>query len=182
MLNDDGCRTLEFSAMFADALVSSERSAEISAEDDLYGGLIGEWDVRVRDIEAGSAFDSNGTWHFARILDGRGIQDVFICPPRPKHGIQSGSRGRYGTSVRTFDPAMNRWRVVWFNPLAGAFDVLYARKYGGAIIQEGMSRTGKQIRWVFQEIAPTKFHWTGETQQPDGAWLLEAEFFGKRKK
>jgi hypothetical protein len=63
-------------------LVSDSRSAEISEPDDLYGWLIGVWDAEVRDfLPDGSSCEGRGEWHFARVLEGRAIQDVWIAPP-----------------------------------------------------------------------------------------------------
>ena len=81
----------------------------------------------------------------------------------------------------TFDPRTPTWQVTWFNPVTGAFDVLHTRMEGERIVQEGTQGNGRRLRWIFQEITDTSFHWTGEAQLPDGSWRLEAEFFGRRR-
>ena len=107
---------------------------------------------------------------------------MWIAPTREKRQAD-GPRfaNRYGTSVRTFDPNTRKWQVTWFNPVTGAFDVLCTRIDGAGIVQEGMRPDGRRMRWTFQEITATTFHWTGEGQLPDGSWQLEAEFFGRRR-
>jgi hypothetical protein len=168
---------------FADALISQTRSPEIAAQQDVYAPLLGVWAVEARDrTEAGTFRVSHGEWLFARTLEGRAVQDVWIAPARsnrPLDGSRSGNR--YGTSVRTFDPNTRSWQVTWFNPVTGAFDVLQTRMDGERIVQEGTRRDGQRMRWIFQEITEDTFHWTGEGQLPDGSWRLEAEFFARRR-
>jgi hypothetical protein len=167
---------------FAHALLSSARSPEISAEEDIYAGLIGRWDVEVRDrLANGSLRSAKGEWLFVRILEGRAVQDVLISPLRSERGDATERLGnRYGSSVRTFDRNTRTWRVTWFNPVSGAFDVLRGRIVGGRLIQEGRRPNGQQIRWSFLDITDSTFHWTGEALQPDGTWQLESEFFARR--
>lgn len=174
----------ETSDSFAEALVSQSRSPEIAAQQDIYAPLLGVWNVEARDrTEAGTFKVSHGEWLFARTLEGRAVQDVWIAPDRSNRPL-GGSRfgNRYGTSVRTFDPNTRSWQVTWLNPVTGAFDVLQTRMDGERIVQEGTRRDGQRIRWIFQEITEGTFHWTGEGQLPDGSWRLEAEFFGRRRR
>lgn len=170
-------------AEFATALIAAERSPEIRPEEDIYAGLLGVWGVEVRDrLDDGSFRVSHGEWHFARTLEGRAVQDVWIVPARSARTPQTDRLGnRYGSSMRTLDPASRRWQVTWFNPVSGAFDVLYTRVEGGQIVQEGRRADGVQLRWTFVEITSTSFHWLGEELQVDGSWLLGAEFFGRRQ-
>jgi hypothetical protein len=167
---------------FAHALIYSTRSSEISAEEDIYAGLIGRWDVDVRDRLANGSFRSaKGEWLFVRILEGRAVQDVWISPLRSERTSATERLGnRYGSSVRTFDPNTRTWQVTWFNPVSGAFDVLRSRLADGKLIQEGRRPDGQQIRWTFLDITDSTFHWTGEALQPNGKWQLEAEFLGRR--
>jgi hypothetical protein len=166
---------------FARALISSARAPEISADEDLYEGLLGVWDVEIRDrAEDGSFRNTQGEWFFARTLEGRAVQDVLIAP-RHRHAGGARAGNRYGTSTRTFDPKIRRWQVTWLNPVSGAYDVLFGRRAHGSIIQEGKRPNGQDIRWVFTEITPTAFRWKGEALQTDGSWLVEVEFPGRRR-
>jgi hypothetical protein len=171
------------SSDFAEALVSVSRSPEIAAEEDIYAPLLGVWDVEARDrTDTGSFHVSQGEWLFSRTLEGRAVQDVWIAPARDnRRGDGSQFGNRYGTSVRTFDPGKRTWQVTWFNPVTGAFDVLFTRMDGNRIVQEGTRRDGQRMRWIFGEVTAKTFHWTGEGQLPDGSWRLEAEFFGRRR-
>jgi len=168
---------------FAGALVSSTRSPDIRESEDIYAPLEGEWEVETRDVlPDGSVVTGRGEWLFRRVLEGRAFQDVWILPSRvpgasrPHHPCD-----RYGTSLRMLDPGTREWRVVWMNPVSGAFDVLRARKEGDQIVQEGTRPDGQRIRWVFDVVLPDRFHWYGESQQRDGHWAREVEFSGRRR-
>lgn len=167
---------------FAEALVSSIRSADIREGEDIYAPLEGTWDVETRDVMPdGSVATGRGEWHFARVLEGRAFQDVWILPARgPGGGRAAHPANRYGTSLRMLDPATRRWRVIWLNPVSGAFDVLEARKEGERLVQEGRRPDGQRIRWVFDVLTPERFHWYGESERPDGTWAREVEFSGYR--
>jgi hypothetical protein len=169
---------------FSRALISSARSPEITAEEDLYARLLGIWDVDVRDrMDDGSFRRSSGEWLFVRVLEGRAVQDVWISPPRAnRRRDDAKTANRYGTTLRTFDPRTRRWQVTFLNPVSGAFDVLASRREGESIVQEGTRPDGQRIRWIFAEITARSFHWTGEALQPDGSWLLEVEFFAERRR
>jgi hypothetical protein len=172
----------EISNAFAGALVSKSRSPEIAASEDIYAKLLGAWDVQARDRTDDGTFQViEGEWFFARTLEGRAVQDVWIAPTRANRRTAVPGANRYGSSVRTFDPRTRVWQVTWFNPVTGAFNVLQTRMEGERIVQEGTLSDGRRIRWIFQEITGHAFHWTGEAQLPDGSWRLEAEFFGRRR-
>ena len=166
---------------FTRALVAKHRSPEIEAHEDVYAGLLGAWDVQVRNRADDGTFEViAGEWYFARTLEGRAVQDVWIAPTRASRRGGVARANLYGTSVRAFDPQTRRWLVTWINPATGAFAVLNTRKAGERLVQEGELSDGHSIRWIFQEITDTTFHWTGETQLPDGCWRLDAELFGRR--
>lgn len=167
---------------FADALISASRVSDMAEAEDVYRDLIGLWDVRTLDyMDDGSVIEGRGEWHFARVLEGRAIQDVWIAPPRTGDGMrQSHPRSRYGSTLRTMDPVTRHWRIVFVNPVSGAFDLLDVRVENARIIHEGRRPSGQRIRWIFDSITDSAFHWYGEAEQPDGSWRREAEFFGRR--
>lgn len=45
---------------------------------------------------------------------------------------------------------------------------------------EGKLSGGTPIRWRYQTITPTSFHYSAEKQGSDGKWQLYLELFGKR--
>lgn len=149
----------------------------------LYDGLIGSWHVDVLDYEEdGSRRTSVGEWHFGWALEGRAVQDVFIVPARgERDDLSAWPKGnRYGTTIRFYDPARQAWRIVWINPVTGAFNTLLAHRQGDAIVQEGVN-DGMLMRWTFAAVERDRFHWVGEESTDGGnTWHTRAEFFARR--
>lgn len=153
-------------------LEATQRAAEIPESADAYGWLAGTWDLDVLNY-FGDVRERNlkGEVHFAWVLEGRAVQDVWIIRPMT-----------YGTTLRVWDANLQAWRVTWFNPVSGVRVDLIGRWQGKDVVQIGTSPNGTPIRWIFSEITPDSFRWTGETLNPDGTtWKLEGEFHAKRK-
>lgn len=170
---------------FIEVLHSDGRSAEIRSESDIYGWLIGSWKIRAVDYgENGSKKETPAEWHFARVLEGRAIQDVFIVPSRDKRNFTTPKEGnRYGTSLRYYDSEADVWHITWTNPVRRVENRLIGRKVGNEIIQEGKDSDGSLMRWCFRDITPDTFRWTGEASPDQGkTWRLGAEFFAVRIK
>ncbi len=169
---------------FVEVLQSEYRSAEIRSESDIYGWLIGSWTIRALDYEDdGSKKETRAEWHFARVLEGRAIQDIFIVPSRDQRSAtMPKERNRYGTSFRYYDSKIDAWHITWFNPVRHVENHLVGRKVGNEIVQEGKDEDGRLMRWCFRDITPNSFRWTGEDSTDQGkTWHLGAEFLGERK-
>jgi hypothetical protein len=169
---------------FLDVLHAAGPAVELGDAADVYGWLIGSWIARVVDYGPdGVGHESTGEWHFAWVLAGRAVQDVFIVPPRQarRDAARASERVRYGTTLRVCDPATGAWRIVWFNPASGAETHLVGRREGRAVVQEGRLDDGTAIRWSFVDVAADSFTWRGEVS-PDGGrtWNVDAEFFCRR--
>jgi hypothetical protein len=168
---------------FHAALTTAGRSPEIPEAADVYGWLVGSWelDVRVYWVDVSSQ-GVKGEAHFDWVLEGRAVQDVWIMPQRPDRKANLGKAGNsYGTTLRVRDETMQAWRVTWINPVTGARAELIGRGSGRDIVQLGTLANGVPIRWMFTEITPDSFRWTGETLQPDGrTWKLEGDFRATR--
>ena len=68
---------------FLNALHADGPAADREGKMDLYGWLIGSWELDVtRYLDDGSQLRISGEWHFGWVLEGRAIQDVWIVPPR----------------------------------------------------------------------------------------------------
>jgi len=165
-----------------EAVPSAGRSQEIAPEDDVYGWLIGSWglDVRRYGVDV-FARNFRGEVHFAWVLEGRAVQDVWIMPQRSVRTPQMEKTcNMHGTTLRVWDASLKAWRITWINPVTGGRDELIGRWSGKDIVQVG-ARNGTPIRWMFTEITPDSFRWTGEVLETDGTTSrLEGEFLARR--
>jgi hypothetical protein len=76
------------------ALAAAERSPEIPVSRDVYGWLIGSWELEVVHYRVDvSARGLRAVAHFGWVLEGRAVQDVWIMPPRPPGNWCPGSAG-----------------------------------------------------------------------------------------
>lgn len=159
-----------------------QRSPEISEANDIYGWLIGSWDLDVRYY--GTKIDGlKGEVHFERALEGRAVRDEWIMPPRAQRTPDlRKDQNMYGTTLRVWDSNIRAWRVTWINPVTNSRDELIGRRVGDRPVQIGSHADSTPIRWIFSEISPNSFRWTGEALQPDGeTWKLEGEFHATRR-
>lgn len=171
------------SAGFLEVLPSTGPSPELGDAAGVYGWLMGSWITRAIDyLPEGKTREQEGEWHFGWVLEGRAVQDVWICPRRSLRSPGMSKAGnRYGTTLRIYDPSLRAWRITWTNPVTGIRNDLVGRRKGADIVQEGTNAKGEPIRWVFTDIQPDAFRWYGESS-PDGGktWRLEVEFFARR--
>jgi hypothetical protein len=178
---------------FLAALSAPARAADIDAADDLYGWLIGSWDMDVVHyrVDLRDA-PRRGEIHFGWVLEGRAVQDVWIMPPRRERnrGLAAGAASQagdadytmYGTTLRIWDPTLRAWRVTYVNPRTGQRDELTGQRIGDDPVQIGTHANGTPIRWNFTDITRDSFRWTGVALAPDGVtWTLEAEFHARRR-
>ena len=169
---------------FLEVLSRSGRSPEIPESLDVYGWLIGGWELDVYHYKAVdvAALRIKGEVHFGWVLEGRAVQDVWIMPRRSERTTNlDKSNNMYGTTLRVWDPAIQAWHITWINPVTGHREEQIGRRCGKDVVQVGARPDGTPTRWMFTEITPDSFHWTGESLLPDGkTWKLEGEFRAKR--
>jgi hypothetical protein len=99
------------SLAFTDALGADGPAADRGNNMDLYGWLVGSWDIEVSEFaDDGSTLRRAGEWHFGWILEGRAIQDVWIVPQRgARENMDAVANGNYyGTTLRVYGPADRR--------------------------------------------------------------------------
>jgi hypothetical protein len=176
-------RRMETGGAFVRALVAAGRSAEIPEEADLYGWLVGSWKLEVRHYLVDvSARGITGEAHFAWVLEGRAVQDLWIMPRVGERSLPvERTLNMYGTTLRVWDAGIKAWRVTWVNPVTGARNELIGRRRGGDVVQIGSLADGTGIRWCFTEVTKDSFRWTGEELGQDGvSWLLRGEFLARR--
>jgi hypothetical protein len=100
------------------------------AADRVYAWLIGSWDLDViGHLPDGSSRRRPGEWHFGWVLEGRAIQDVFIVPRRgpARSGDAAGNVTVYDTTLRTYDPGCDAWRIQSADPVAESFFKMIGR-------------------------------------------------------
>jgi hypothetical protein len=144
---------------------------------------VGSWELDVRTYWVDvSARGIKGEAHFGWVLEGRAVQDIWIIPRRSdRKGEVDKTVNTYGTTLRVWDASIQAWRVSWINPVTSARVELIGRWNGKDVVQVGTYPNGTPIRWIFSEITPDSFRWTGESLQPDGkTWKLEGEFLARR--
>jgi uncharacterized damage-inducible protein DinB len=165
------------------ALAAKGRSPEIPESADAYGWLVGSWELDVvrywTDVaEQGLKAEA----HFAWVLEGRAVQDVWIMPRRAERtAALDTNQNMFGTTLRVWDPSIQAWRITWINPVTGSHDELIGRWVGKDVVQVGTHAGVTPIRWTFTDITPDSFHWIGESLDPDGrTWKLQGEFRARR--
>jgi hypothetical protein len=110
-----------------------------------------------------TALGLKGEAHFAWVLEGRAVQDLWIMPRRSERSNGSDkTTNMYGTTLRVWDPSIQAWRVTWVNPVTGSRDELIGQWSSHNVVQVGRHADGALIRWIFSEITPDSFRWTGE--------------------
>ena len=69
---------------FDEVLSATGRSPEITEADDVYGWLVGSWELEVLRYKAVdvASLQLGGEAHFGWVLEGRAMQDVWIMPAR----------------------------------------------------------------------------------------------------
>ena len=112
------------------------------------------------------------------MLEGRGIQDVWIVPPRSQRPAPGGDY-EYGTSLRFYDPTIEGWRSTWIGPQHHVVYSFTARRVGDEVQLETVL-DGQRMRWRFLDIAPDSFTWRNE-REVDGAWVLTQDFAARRR-
>lgn len=172
---------------FMELLAAPGRSADIPESTDVYGWLVGSWELEVLhylDYKGGdgSAQRIQGEAHFGWVLEGRVIQDVWIMPrPSQRRPGLDKNNNMYGTTLRVWDATIQAWRINWSNPVTGHREQQIGRRIGKDIVQVGARADGTATRWRFTEVTTDSFHWIGEALEPDGqTWKLEAEFRARR--
>ena len=62
----------------------------------------------------------------------------------------------FGTTLRSWDPTIQAWRIAWTNPVVGHREDQIGRRSGKDIVQMGTRADGTQTRWTFTAITPTR--------------------------
>jgi hypothetical protein len=162
---------------FCRALQSATSSLPEHAQ--IFAPFIGSWNLVVNwyDDVGNVVRTEEGEWHFSWVLEGRGIQDVWIVPPRAQRA--SGSLYEYGTSIRFYDPALDAWQSTWIGPMHRVVRTFTARKLGAMVILETTPDIIPAMRWSFSDITANAFSWKNEVQVAN-SWRTQQSFEAKR--
>ena len=167
---------------FSSALLAIKADKSLPAEHDLYSALIGEWDFEWVDGQ-GTANERRvpGEWLFSWILEGRAVQDIFICPSREARKTLNPPDAEYGTTIRVFNPEKQAWDAMYLQS-KGLVHLEGRRGENGEIVHNCTSCQGYQMHWVFSEITPETFRWRNSVSQDEGkTWQLVGELFARRR-
>ena len=158
------------------ALLANGPDAKYRAKLQLFGQFAGSWTFEGTEYrDDGSKPRDKGEIHCQWVLEGRAIQDVFLETSRSDHEPLL-----YGTTIRFYDPKTDAWTVTWINPGAAVVRRFVGRKSGSEIVMEGNAEDGTPIRWVFSDIEPCSFHWSGERRIGTN-WRVYEELDAHRK-
>jgi hypothetical protein len=128
---------LAFSVGEVKGLDASGPYSEYAEKLELFGQLVGDWNVEVTyRLPDGTRDKAVGEWHFGWVLEGRATQDVWRVMRRPDDVEPLG----YGTTLPVYDPEIDAWRVTWHGALNGSTFRFLARRVGDEIVMEGLTR------------------------------------------
>ena len=143
---------------FLEALRADGPSADRGTNMDLYGWLIGSWDLmspgfcRTASNAAGPANGTSaGRWMAARsrTLD-RAAARAWA------QGDAAANVNSYGTTLRTYDPRIDAWHIQWTDPVTQTYFTMIGRKEGDTIVQLGKSPDGTLIAGASPTSRPTR--------------------------
>lgn len=164
-----------------EALYAAQPHESLAAKLQTYGRFVGSWklDIDFHPLN-GPPRHAEGEWHFAWVLDGKAIQDVWIFPARRLRGTAEPWH-MYGSTFRWYDPAIDAWHITYFDPSRPSEQRQLGRAAGNDIVQIGENHNGLQRRWRFVEITDQSFRWVGDVSWDNGmSWMLEMEMRARR--
>lgn len=147
--------------------------------DRLFEPFIGSWDLLVTWFgEDGETRTMDGEWHFAWVLEGRAVQDVWIVPRRDQR--RNGQElYEYGTSIRFPGTRPGLWHSTWLGPMQRSVHVFMASRDGGDIVLDTTADDGREMRWMFSDITERSFSWSNATRVGD-RWVITQQFAATR--
>jgi uncharacterized protein len=148
----------------------------------LFGQFVGDWDADWTGYQPGSGSSQTGKGeiHFAWVLDGRAIQDVWIFPTQEdlRRGLPM---DEWGSTFRCYDPSLDAWKITFHSPVNHVVRTMTARPMGDEIWIEGPNLKGQPLRWIFSQITSHSFHWSNFVSEDGGQmWRLQEELEAHR--
>ena len=162
---------------FLRLLFAEEPASKYKDQLMLFGQFVGDWEFEGVGYDAdGTRTTDKGDIHFAWVLQGRAVQDLWI-----EREVSDNRPKIYGSTIRFYDANIDAWRITWFEPGYGLVTSLIGRKVGEEIVLEGKDAKGKSIKWIFSQIKSNSFHWRGEKLEGD-SWKIYEELEARRTK
>ncbi|MBS6062493.1 hypothetical protein [Criibacterium bergeronii] len=161
---------------FYNALIGEENDTQT-----IFDPLIGDWELEWVDSKnTDHERHVKGQWYFSKILNGDGIQDIFICPSREERKINPQPDAEYGTTIRLYNQKTKKWDICY--ACTGKMVRLEAEKIGDEIILTNLDKSNGLNLWVFSDITSNRFHWENKSSFDDGkTWQINGEVYAKRK-
>jgi hypothetical protein len=151
---------------------------KIPEEYDWFAPLIGDWEFDYYDkYYQDEPRYLIGEWIFRRVLDGAGIEDLFICPSREYRKEHPQPDMEYGVAIRMFNPNTKVYDMVYTT--FTYMQRLTFIKEGDRLI--GTPDTIPDARWVFSEITDNSFHWQNITILDNGEQRVNSDIYAKRR-
>ncbi len=145
----------------------------------LFGQFVGDWDILENRYlqKDGTWTQSRGELHWAWILEGKALQDVWMSIDE-----KTGKAIPAGTTVRFYDPKIDAWRSTWISPSQGVVRPFLARQVGDEIVLEATADDGHPIKWIFSKITSGSFRWRAEERRGNGdSWTVTEEMRIRRR-
>jgi len=161
-------------AQFLKGLDASGPAPEQASKMNLFGQFAGDWSCETTLIaDDGKRATGTCEWHFAYVLQGRAVQDVWDG----HYGLAE----NHATTIRFYDPKRDSWSITYIDPSSGSVKHLTASQAGDGIVLEGRTDDGHRYRRVFSEITPRSFHWRALESADDGkTWVVRQEISARR--
>ena len=168
---------------FIQSLCSVKCHANFTEKLKPYSHFIGSWDFIWTGFKNdGSSWSVPGEWHFSWILEGRAIQDNWICPKISERNSTKYPDGEYGTAIRYYDANEKRLKVIWIGPLLSNLNIFEVTVKEGEIIQNEILISPKEkiSRWKFKNIKDNSFTWEAAEYSDEGkTWTVTQEVKAK---
>ena len=160
-----------------EGLLASGPHPEFADKLQFFGQFVGDWDADWTGYqETGEVSQTGkGEIHFAWVLDGRAIQDVWIFPTREdlRRGLPI---DEWGSTFRLYDPSLDAWNIFFHSPVNHRVRSMIARPVGDEIWIEGPNPKGQPLRWIFSQITSHSFLWSNFVSEDGGqTWRLQEE-------
>lgn len=180
-----GQETKTADTLFSEALISKTCREGKEGDLQLFGQFIGSWrfDWTGFNKDGTRQVVKGGEWIFSWVLEGRAIQDVWILPGRQDRGKPDFPEGEYGTTLRHYDPSIQKWRIYWLGTILNGTGTFLAERASDEIVLTETPAGEMRRKWIFSQIEEKSFRWREETSTDDGAsWMLTQEFFATRER